>query len=67
MKNDSKIKRLRMEAGVSQNQLARKANLDRGTVASAENGGAPSELTTSKLARALGELLGRSVDNEELS
>ncbi|PBB90305.1 hypothetical protein CK215_23310 [Mesorhizobium sp. WSM3864] len=63
----SVIKKLRLEAGASQNQLARKANLDRGTIASAENGGSPSELTRSKIAKALSDLLGRPVGIEDLT
>jgi transcriptional regulator with XRE-family HTH domain len=61
------IKKLRLEAGVSQSQLARKADLDRGTVASAENGGSASELTLSKIAKALTHFLGTHVDVNQLS
>ncbi len=67
MTKESKIRKLRIEAGLSQNQLARKANVDRGTVSGAENGGNPTELTLSRLAKALGDLLGRPVDKADLA
>jgi transcriptional regulator with XRE-family HTH domain len=56
------IKKLRLAAGLSQNRLARLADLDRGTVSSAENGGEVSELTVSKLSTALSNALGQAVE-----
>lgn len=63
----NKIKQMRLEARMSQNQLARKAELDRGTVASAEAGKSVQDLTLSKIASALSAALGRPVDIEEIS
>lgn len=62
----SKVKKLRLEAGLSQNHLARLSGLDRATVAKAEKGGSVSELTLHKVASALGKALKRSLDPEEL-
>lgn len=61
MVKNNRVKNLRLEAGLSQNQLARKANLDRGTVSAAESGKDLQELSISKLERALSEELGRKV------
>lgn len=58
----TRLKQLRLEAGLSQNRLAREANLDRGTVSSAENGNSINEVTASKLAKALSKVLERRVD-----
>lgn len=52
---------LRREAKVSQGYLARKADLDPGTVSAAENGKNISDNTRLKLAGAFSELLGREV------
>lgn len=60
MGRGSKIKALRLSAGMSQNALARKANLDRATVAAAENGKGVNDLSLSKIAVALG------VDTDEI-
>lgn len=67
MANKSKIMSLRLEAKMSQNQLARKADLDRGTISSAENGNNVQDVTRSKIASALSEALGRAVDMEDLN
>ena len=50
----NRMKALRLKAGLSQNSLARKADLDRATVAGAENGRSVSDLSLSKIATALG-------------
>jgi len=55
------LKRLRLEAGLSQNKLARAADLDRTTISSAERGGDVTDLTISKLATALSKALGTQV------
>ena len=60
MVSDSKIRKLRLRAGLSQNALARRANLDRATVASAEAMKAVSDVSLAKLAAAL------DVDIEEI-
>jgi transcriptional regulator with XRE-family HTH domain len=54
MAKNGKIKSLRLQQGLSQNGLARKADLDRATVASAERGRNVSDLSMSKIATALG-------------
>jgi DNA-binding XRE family transcriptional regulator len=54
MAKNSKIKSLRLQQGLSQNALARKADLDRATIASAERGRKISDLSMSKIATALG-------------
>lgn len=51
---------------MSQNKFARVADLDRTTIASAEHGKDISELTVYKIANALSEVLGASVDPEHL-
>ena len=63
----NKIKDLRLEAELSQNQLARLANLDRATVSAAENYKPVNELSMAKLARALSKALNRAVDISELN
>jgi len=67
VKKNSKMKTLRLEARLSQNQLARKADLDRGTIASAESGRKVQDLTLSKISGALSEALGRTVDIDDLA
>ena len=62
----SKLRALRESAGLSQNQLARKANLDRGTIAAAEAGKLVQDLTWAKIAKALGAEHGRTVEIEEI-
>ena len=66
MTKNSKIKTLRLAAMLSQNQLSRKTNLDRGTISSAENGGNPSELTLSKLSQAFTKILDREITPDDL-
>ncbi len=54
----SELKRLRLKAGLSQNKLAREADLDRNTVSSAESGKWVAELSASKMVQALSRKLG---------
>lgn len=58
---NGEVRKLRFEAGLSQNKLARLADLDRSTVSSAENSGEVSDLTMAKLTSALEKALGRPV------
>lgn len=67
MKCNSKIKMLRLQAGMSQNKLASRAELDRNTVRNAENGLPVSELTVYKLSHTLSELLEQPVNPNELA
>ena len=67
MVKSAKIKGLRLEAGLSQNQLSRKADLDRGTISAAENGKAVQDVTIAKIATALTTALGRDIKSEDLS
>ena len=60
------LKKLRLEAGLSQNKLARAADLDRTTVSSAERGAEVTDLTVSKLSSALAERLRRPVTENHL-
>lgn len=62
----TRLKTLRMEAKLSQNQLARKADLDRSTISSAENGKNVSEITVAKLAAALSSVLGRDITPDSI-
>lgn len=62
----NRIKALRLEAKLSQNHLARLADLDRATVSKAEKGGAVSELTLHKMAAALSQQLGQPLNPDEL-
>jgi transcriptional regulator with XRE-family HTH domain len=66
LSGSSSIKDLRMKAGLSQNKLARLADLDRTTVSNAENGASVSELSLSKLSAALSSKLGREVSLDHL-
>lgn len=66
MTEANKIKKLRTEARLSQNKLAAKADLDRGTISNCENGGTPSDITVAKLCAALSEALGREVTEGDL-
>lgn len=65
-KASASLKKLRLQAGLSQNNLARKSDLDRGTIASAEGGRDVSELTISKLSRALSIALNKEIDMADL-
>tara|TARA_B100000683_G_C12199637_1_gene436092 strand:+ start:251 stop:466 length:216 start_codon:yes stop_codon:yes gene_type:complete len=60
------LKRLRLDAKLSQNGLARKAELDRTTISNAERGAEVSELTLSKIISALRAELGKEVKEEQL-
>ncbi len=62
----SRVKQLRLEAKLSQNHLARLSDLDRATIAKAEKGAVVSELTLHKVASALSEQLGRTLEPDEL-
>ena len=66
MSNDSKLKKLRLEAKVSQARLAGLAELDRGTISAAERGKPIQELTLSKLTDALSKLLGREIVDSDV-
>lgn len=63
----TRLHSLRLEAGLSQNRLARFADLDRKTVSDVENGrNSPQEVTFAKLAKALSQALGREISAEEI-
>ncbi len=66
MAQSMKIKNLRLEAGLSQNQLSRKADLDRGTISAAENGKDVQDVTVAKIATALSTALGRKVKTDDI-
>lgn len=57
----ARLRGLRMEAGLSQNKLARIADLDRTTISNAERGSEVSDLTVAKLAQGLSEASGRAI------
>jgi DNA-binding XRE family transcriptional regulator len=62
-KQNSKLRKIRLEAELSQNKLAARAGLDRRTVSDVENHRSdPQDVTLSKLAKALGTKLGRQVE-----
>ncbi|WP_260168430.1 helix-turn-helix transcriptional regulator [Sulfitobacter noctilucicola] len=61
-----KIKGLRLQAMMSQNKLARMADLDRTTVSNAERGMEISEITVHKLAHALSDALGKQISVEDI-
>lgn len=63
---NQKLKTLRLEAKLSQNKLAQRADLDRGTVSAAERGGDVTEITVSKLAAALTKALRREIKLDDL-
>jgi len=63
---NGQLKIMRLQAKLSQNGLARKADLDRTTVSNAERGLEISELTLSKLASALSGELDQPVSAERL-
>ena len=65
-KCNGQLKTMRLQAKLSQNGLARKADLDRTTVSNAERGVEISELTMSKLASALSVELEKPVSAELL-
>ena len=58
---NGQLKTLRLQAKLSQNALARRADLDRTTVSNAERGREVSELTASKLASTLSDELGLEI------
>ncbi len=64
-KASSKLKTLRLEAKLSINQLARRADLARATVSAAEQGREVSNLTFAKLMRALSDALHRPLIVDE--
>jgi|TARA_R110002094_G_scaffold201460_1_gene172944 DNA-binding XRE family transcriptional regulator len=66
MNGDSKLKRLRLEAQLSQAGLARLAEIDRGTVAAAEKGKQMHELSVSKICTALSKKLGRRIQEPDI-
>ncbi len=63
----STLKDLRFEANLSQNELARRANVDIGTVRRAESGQPVQELKAYQIARALGQALGREITIQDIS
>jgi transcriptional regulator with XRE-family HTH domain len=65
-RTSGKLRLLRLEAKLSQNSFARRADLDRATVARAESGQEISELTVAKIAMSLSDLLGRKVGLDEI-
>lgn len=65
-KCNGQLKILRLQARLSQNGLARKADLDRTTVSNAERGLEVSELTLSKLTSALSAELGQTIDQNQI-
>ena len=63
---NGELKKLRLEAGLSQNKLASRSDLDRATISSAERGGEVTDLTLSKLASALSKALNIAVPASRL-
>ena len=63
---NGQLKTMRLQAKLSQNGLARKADLDRTTVSNAERGLEISELTLSKLTSALSTELGQEIPQERI-
>ncbi|MEP4377976.1 MAG: helix-turn-helix transcriptional regulator [Alphaproteobacteria bacterium] len=61
------LKELRLEAKLSVNQMARKAEVDRATVSKAETGKRVQELSVVRLVAALSGELKRKVSIEEVS
>jgi len=64
---NGQLKTMRLQAKLSQNGLARKAELDRTTVSNAERGLEISELTLSKLTSALSTELGQDITADRLT
>lgn len=62
-----RLKALRLEARLSQNRLARFADLDRGTLSKAEKGEEIADLTASKIISALSEHLKREIMLDEVT
>ena len=65
-KCSEKLKRLRLDAGWSQNRLAREAGIDPGTVSSAERGAEVLELSLVRILKALSTNAGREIDIAEV-
>lgn len=63
---NGQLKTLRLQAKLSQNGLARKAELDRTTVSNAERGREVSELTVSKLASTLSDELSQEIGQDRI-
>lgn len=61
------LRELRLEAGLSKSKLAQAADVDRGTVSHAETGNKVSDVTVSRIAKALTHKLGRKVDTSEIT
>ena len=64
---NGQLKKMRLQAGLSQSGFARKADLDRTTVSKAERGREISELTLSKLIFALSAALGQDIPEEQIT
>jgi len=62
----SKLKKLRLSLGLSQNQLARLSELDRGTISAAENNKNVSDLSKARIKAALIEKSGKPLEDKDL-
>lgn len=63
---NGKLKECRLKAKLSQNKLARVAELDRGTISRAEAGDEVNDVTLAKLVDALNEHLPRQITAKDL-
>lgn len=61
-----RVRKLRMQAGLSQAKLARMADLDRTTVSNVENGKNVEELSITKILKILNEELNLNVEVEDV-
>lgn len=60
------LQALRLQAGLSQRELARRANVASNTIANAERGQVPLRPTQERIADALSEVLDRKIDRFKL-
>ena len=67
MKCTTRLKSLRLEAGLSQNGLAREADLDRATVSKAENGKDVRELTVARMLNVINEKLNLTLKADDVT
>jgi transcriptional regulator with XRE-family HTH domain len=65
-KCSDQLRVLRLKSGLSQNRLARDADLDRGTVSNAERGIEIQELSLARILQALSRRLGHEVRVDEV-
>ena len=63
---NGQLRNLRLQAGLSQNKLARMADLDRTTLSKAESGGSVQIETISKIISALSDALGRRINAQDV-